>query len=86
MLDNNLYLHPSLSSGGHHEDRPNRLDHLGNGKGSTGALLCVYMLAFAAESCCQPQLGLPLHQWRGIWRLGILLICAGRCWWRLVEV
>lgn len=32
MLDNKLYLHPSLSSNGDHEDKPDHLDHLGNGK------------------------------------------------------
>ena len=82
MLDNKLYLHPSLSSNGDHEDEPKHLDHLGNGKGS-GALLCVYMLAFA-ESCCQP-LSLSLHQW-GIWRLVNLLICPGHYCLRLGEV
>ena len=32
MLDNKLYLHPSLASNGDHEDKPDHLDHLGNGK------------------------------------------------------
>ena len=63
MLDNNLYLHPSLVTPGDHEDLPDNLDHLGNGEGwNSGALPYMVMLAPAAESSCQPC-GKGWRQW-----------------------
>ena len=63
MLDNTLYLHPSLSKNGDHEDVPDHLDHLdhlGNGEGwkPWGSAVCVH----AGHCRCEllPTLGLVL--------------------------
>ena len=51
MLDNNLYLHPSLSEVGDHENLPDHPNHLGNGEGDRewGSGVCPH----AAACCCK---------------------------------
>ncbi len=50
--------------------------------GSSGALLCVYMLASAAERWCRPLCLFP-HHWRGILAIGDSVLSARRCRLRL---
>ena len=65
MLDNELYLHPSLSSNGDHKDKPDHLDHLGNGEGwkQWGSAVCAHARHCRCELLAAPGLVLASMAW-----------------------